>query len=396
MRATALLVFAVLLLAPALLHAQEKFFHAYGAGLEYMEKADWQRAITELKTAASLEFEDSNRRRTYGTHFIEYFPHREMGIAFYKIGDFAGARKELELSLAYAETDRAEEYLSLVKGGVSPVVSEAERKYQAELARREKSEYKAPPVKAEMPSPEVLPTGALTYDPMRVTQVGSRLALAVMPFAVKGDLGEVQSDALTEKMVTQLVNLRRFRVIERAALERVLKEQQLQASGVVDEQTAVKIGKVAGADAIVLGSASVAGRKAKVNARVIDTETGETIVARTEQIEGVELSDFEEGVDKSAIAIYNELPIVGGYVVTVDKDAMYIDAGREKGVRKGSKCVAFREGEKILHPVTGELLGRKVTKLGELLVMQVQDRLSQVRVVEKEEEIKVGDKIVIK
>lgn len=394
MRAAVLLVPALLLLTPAPLPAQEKFFHAYEAGVEYMEKGDWQRAITEFKTAASLEFEDSNRRRTYGTRYIEYFPHREMGVAFYNLADFGAARKELELSLAYSSTDRAEEYLALVKAGVSPKVSDAERKYQAELVRREKPEEKAPPPKEEIP--DKLPTGALTYDPMRVTQVGSRMTLGVMPFTVKGDLGEVQEEALTEKMVTQLVNLRRFRVIERAALERVLKEQQLQASGIVDEQTAVKIGKVAGADAIVVSSASIAGGKAKVNTRVIDTETGETVVARGEQMSGTDLGDFEDGVEKAAIAIYNELPIVEGFVVTVDNDVMYIDAGRDKGVRKGSKCVAFREGEKILHPVSGEVLGRKVTKLGELFVLQVQDRLSQVRVLEKEGEIKVGDKIVVK
>jgi TolB-like protein len=375
------------------LHAQQKFFDYYEAGTEYMEKGDWQRAISEFRSAASLEFEDAKRRRTYGTHFIEYFPHREMGIALYQLGDLNSARKELELSLAYLESERAEEYLGRVTGGVSPKVSEAERKYEAELALKQKSIASS---KREPPPPEVLPAGALTYDPQRVTQVGSRLALAVLPFTMKGRLDPADGDVLAERMVTQLVNLRRFRVIERSALEKLLKEQQLQVSGVVDEATAVKVGKVAGADAIVLGSASVAGANARINTRVVDTETGEAIIAHGETVDGTETEALEAGVEKAAIGIYNELPIVEGYVVSIDQDMMYIDLGREKGVRKGTKCVAFREGEKILHPTSGEVLGKKVTKLGELLVVSVQDRLSQVRVLEKEADMKVGDKVVVK
>jgi len=378
------------------LAAQEKFFNYYEAGEEYMDKGDWQRAISEFRSAASLEFEDAGRRRTYGTHFIEYYPHREMGIAFFQLGDAANAKKELELSIAYASSDRAEEYLNHIAAATGVKSTEADRKYEATLARKEKDKAIPAPPKHDISTAEVLPAGALTYDPMRVTQVGSRMAIAVLPFSIKGRLDPALSDGLVEKMITQLVNLRRFRVIERAALEKLLKEQQLQVSGVVDEATAVKVGKVAGADAIVLGSASVAGGNAKINARVVDTESGEAIIARSEIVEGTEAEALESGVEKAAIGIYNELPIVEGYIVNIDRESMYIDLGREKGIRKGSKCVAFREGEKILHPTTGEVLGKKVTKLGELLVLSVQDRLAQVKVLDKEGEMKVGDKVVVK
>jgi hypothetical protein len=94
--------------------------------------------------------------------------------------------------------------------------------------------------------------------------------------------------------------------------------------------------------------------------------------------------------------IYNELPIVEGFIVSAEKDGFYIDIGSLKGIRKGSKCVAFRDGENILHPTTGEVLGKRVTKLGELVVVQVQAKLAQVRVVEKEQDIKIGDKVVVK
>ena len=379
------------LLIPSSMPAQTKFYNYYTDGLDYVEKKDWLRAIQEFQSAISLEFEDAGRKRTYGTRFIEYYPHREMGICHYYLGEKGDAKKELELSTAYVSSERANEYLAFVRKGVPPsavAVREAEEKNEEATP-----EVVPPPKSEEVMS--VLPVGALTYDPSRVTQVGSRLGIAVMPINVKGEMDKY-ADALTDKMVSQLVNLRRFKVIERAALDKVLEEQQLQVSGVVDDQAAVQVGKVAGADAIVVASVVQKGSGGMVNVRVIDTETSETVVARGEQVDGSEVEDYEKAVDNLAVMIYNELPIVEGFIVSAEKDSYYIDIGSLKGIRKGSKCVAFRDGENILHPTTGEVLGKRVTKLGELVVVQVQQKLAQVRVVEKEQDMKIGDKVVVK
>jgi TolB-like protein len=240
-----------------------------------------------------------------------------------------------------------------------------------------------------------LPVGALTYDPSRVTQVGSRLSVAVLPFEGKGQYKKYTDDA-TEKMITQLVNLRRFKVIERSAIDKVMKEQSLQSSGTVDDQTAVKLGRIAGADAIIIGNVSGGGQSMKVNARVIDTETSETIVAKDAQATETSVDAVERLVSNVGIMIYNELPLVEGYVVSVDADNIYIDIGMDRGVRKGTKCVIFRSGDVIKHPITGEILGRKTAKLGEFVVTDVQEKLAAGRVIGKSEDVKVGDKVVVK
>lgn len=416
---------AAVLIVSSRLESQSRFYNYYDEGSQYMEKGDWIRAIGEFKSSASLEFEDAKRKRTYGTRFIEYFPHREIGIAHYFLGEFQEAKQELELSLAYTKSDRAQEFLDRVLKGISPadLAAEQRRKDEADKQRKldeenrtrlerealekksrelaeqqrlaDEAKKKEEDRKAMQARNEPLPVGAKTYDPSRVTQVGSRLAIAVLPFDTKGGAQKLEI-SVTDKLVTQLVNLRRFKVMERTALEKVLKEQKLQTSGVVDEKTAVNVGKIAGADAIVIGDVNVIGGSAKVSARVIDTETSETIVAKEEQGQGAGAEDVEKTVGQIAIDIYNELPIVEGYVVNQDQDLYYIDIGSEKGIRKGSKCVAFREGEKIRHPVTGEILGSKVTKLGELVVVQVQAKLAATKIVESEGDIKVGDKVVVK
>ncbi|MFZ4622189.1 MAG: hypothetical protein ACOYNS_16635, partial [Bacteroidota bacterium] len=113
------ILFGILFFISAL-SAQNKFYNYYTNGLDYMEKQDWVRAIAEFKSAASLEFEDVQRKRTYGTRFIEYYPHREIGIAHYMLGENANAKKELELSIAYRTTDRAEDYFKKISGGILP------------------------------------------------------------------------------------------------------------------------------------------------------------------------------------------------------------------------------------------------------------------------------------
>lgn len=397
---TRLVLLAAVLLLPLWGEGATRFYHYYNEGLRFMEQKDWIRAIGEFKSAASLEFDDAGRKRIYGTRFIEYFPHREMGIAHYQLGEFEMARKELELSLAYEEDDRTVEYLRRVKKGIPPSASVEVPVKVASEPREEETEVESPPTRAE-PKPEIpshsitLPVGALTYDPARVTQVGSRLALAVIPFVGKGEAKDL-ADAITEEVISQLVALRRFKVIERTALDKVLEEQSLAVSGLVDEKTATNLGKLAGADAIVLGSLSLGRDRTRVSARVIDTETGETILAKAEVTDGKELENAEVAAQKVAILIYNELPIVEGYIVSQEPSGFYIDIGSEKGIRKGSKCVAFREGEKIKHPVTGEILGSRVTKLGELVVVSVHEKMAVVKVTEKEDEITVGDKVVVK
>ncbi len=376
--------------------SQTKFYNYYDSGLEYIEKQDWLRAIEEFRSAASIEFEDADMKRIYGTRFIEYFPHRELGVAYYNLKEFETARKELELSMAYTSSERARQYLELARNRVPPEqAAQASQAAKDAEARNRETEQRPPAIE---PGPEsILPAGALTYDPSKVRQVGSRLTLAVMPFQGKGE-SQHYVEAATDRMVTQLVELRRFKVIERAKLDEVLQEQRLQVSGVVDDRTAVDVGRVAGADAIVVGSVSVVGTTTTVGARVIETQSSEVLVARNARGDGTDLEGIEKLTENVAIMIYNELPLVQGSVITTDGDAIYIDVGSDKRIRRGSRCVAYREVGDLLNPATGALIDKKVKMLGEVQVGEVLEKASRVEPVRMEpgESIKVGDKIVVK
>ncbi len=387
----------LLLFGIVFLPAQNKFYNYYSAGLEYMEKQDWQRAMAEFKSASSLEFEDVQRKRTYGTHFIEYYPHREIGIAHYMLGENDLAKKELELSIAYRSTDRAEEYFRKASGGIAPpkFVKKDESKPESK-AEESKPISSLPPTSLSIqPSKSNLIVVSRKYDPNAVPQVGSRLAIAVLPFDGKGAAAKFK-DVVTNKLINELVNSRRFKVIERSAIDKIITEQKVQASGAVDDKTAVKLGKIAGADALVIGTVTVIDNSLKVSVRLVDVETAETLVAQDANSENTSQQVIDNTVGNAATLVINELPIIEGDIIKVDADELFIDIGSVNGVKRGTKCVVFREGESIKHPISGEILGKKVTRLGEIIVIQVNDKFATVKSIDTEQNIQVGDKVIIK
>jgi curli biogenesis system outer membrane secretion channel CsgG len=78
-----------------------------------------------------------------------------------------------------------------------------------------------------------------------------------------------------EELTIQLVNARKFRVVDRHNLDVVRAEQQFQISGEVDDETAVSIGHLIGAAYVITGGISPWGQANYLRLRVIDVETGQ-------------------------------------------------------------------------------------------------------------------------
>lgn len=441
-----LAILAVALLSTTI-YAAGKFYNYYEEGLEYMKRGDWDRAVEEFKAAVSLEFKDRPKVRTYGMHFVDYFPHREMGVCYFNLGDAENATKHLQLSQAFSPSKRATEYLAKLGKGEAPPpqvptgisreeqerlareksqiererkqleeqmkalelkkraqddeaarkAAEEERRLAAERDRLAKMESDRQAKEREMMSKGRLPTGALTYDASRVTQVGTRLSLAILPFENKGGAPEVSS-MVQDNMITTLYSLRRFKILERSKIDEIVKEQKLGMTGFIDPAKAVKVGKVAGVDAILMGSISSTATGVAITARLIDTETGTIITAKDAFSDRTSLQDIKNMSQEIAIQMYNDVPLVEGYVIRVDPTQVILDVGSNKGMRKGMKMVIYKEGDAITHPATGEILGKTVTKLGEVLLVEVQEKMAEASILEKEQgqSLAVGNKVVAK
>jgi TolB-like protein len=83
---------------------------------------------------------------------------------------------------------------------------------------------------------------------------------------------------LQEKLFTDLVQ-KGMQVVERDQLERVLKEQKLGYSGLINLNSAKKVGELLGAEGMVLGTISDLGNSVSINARLVDLETGNSLAA---------------------------------------------------------------------------------------------------------------------
>ena len=93
-------------------------------------------------------------------------------------------------------------------------------------------------------------------------------------------------------MIEQLGGAVDLKLVERENLRYVLDELDLQSEpGRVDDETAVRMGKVIGAHAMVLGSIFIMGKDMRLGARVVKVETGEILMG--ESVQGKTKDVFE-------------------------------------------------------------------------------------------------------
>ncbi len=239
----------------------------------------------------------------------------------------------------------------------------------------------------------------------------------------------------TDLMINALLSTNRFRVFERAKLDLLLQEQNFQNfSGLVDQTTAVKLGKMIGVDVILTGSltnisfASGGGikigplnvKKSSVKVvmtiRIIDVTTGEILFSTVQEekaskstvsgvlpipipggigfshqeavdvLSAIELIcnkvvlNFVAKIDKKNIAV-SSAPLEG-YVVKVESTSsgaitqVYINLGESSGIRVGDEIRIYREGEVILDPKTNEILDKELDLIAQARVTTIKDKLS--------------------
>lgn len=123
----------------------------------------------------------------------------------------------------------------------------------------------------------------------------TRPGIAVWPFENGGSYGQDAEDfealrvGLQQILITELARNGSMRVVERSRLNELIQEQDLGASGRVDPNTAAQIGKLVGAKFMVLGGFIDLFGDFRIDARIVDVETGElvktdNVTAKREQL----------------------------------------------------------------------------------------------------------------
>ncbi len=110
--------------------------------------------------------------------------------------------------------------------------------------------------------------------------------IAIMPFdnTTKDKAVDWIGGGIAETLITELGRIPDLTLIERTRLNDALKEMKLGQSGAVDAATAPKIGKILGADSVVVGSFQKVGSTLRLLARLVDVQTAQ--VRDTAKVDG--------------------------------------------------------------------------------------------------------------
>jgi len=244
--------------------------------------------------------------------------------------------------------------------------------------------------------------------------------VAVFDFEDKTDhrwhwwTGQPVGQGMADMLTTELVKSGKYRVIERQAIEAIMKEQQLGQSGAVTAQSAAQVGQLLGVELALIGAVTEFGYKKSdiggvlknkgfglgvqsasasvgIDLRFTNTTTGEILAAEnvrkeeskkglkvdTEQFSFKNKNAFDESlVGKATRAAIEEivqkidaqmssLPWQAK-IIKVTGTTVYINSGAEAGVNVGDVFAVYSKGEELIDPDTGLSLGSEETKIGEI------------------------------
>jgi TolB-like protein len=203
----------------------------------------------------------------------------------------------------------------------------------------------------------------------------TRTKVAVLDFQLKGEKHDTadMDKIVAEWLITALVKDGRFEVVDRGLLKKALEEENLGVNGLVDKTSVKKLGELLGIKVIISGSVMKFQDFIVVNARIIDVESASIITA--ERVKSSTAIQLEELVEQMAEKIIKVFPLTG-YIVFRDNNRVTIDLGRRAGVRRSMQFIAYKEGDVIKHPKTGEVLDVKSIQTGVLEIDIVKEKTS--------------------
>ena len=246
--------------------------------------------------------------------------------------------------------------------------------------------------------------------------------------------------AVANLLISRLVQNASVTVIERAAIDKLIAEQNLSNSDRTDPLTAAKLGRILGVDAIILGAITqndfedkVTGgggsrfggiggvsmstkhdykARVKINARIVSPDTAEVLsvsegfgevikkgvkvdMRDTRAVQAAMMGGdagngpiISEAVDKAVTQLsgsleqaFPKLPVrartLEGLIADVNESGRIIlNIGSTAGASAGDKLEVWRRGKEIRDPATGKVLLRDDTRLGDATITAVQENAS--------------------
>jgi curli biogenesis system outer membrane secretion channel CsgG len=114
---------------------------------------------------------------------------------------------------------------------------------------------------------------------------GEGKTIAVAGFSYADGSGPTDGNIVAGRFTTELIRLKKLKVVERDQIERVLSELKLQNTGSIDPDTAKRIGRMLGADLLVIGGmVELPGAVLELNVRLADVGSGQAVGAASGRV----------------------------------------------------------------------------------------------------------------
>ena len=88
-----------------------------------------------------------------------------------------------------------------------------------------------------------------------------------------------EATILTQRLISRLISINRYQVVERNNMDKILKEQKFQHSGCSESECAVEIGQLLNSDYIIIGSVNKFGKTYAIDVRLIDVGLGKSLIS---------------------------------------------------------------------------------------------------------------------
>lgn len=258
--------------------------------------------------------------------------------------------------------------------------------------------------------------------------IGPKKLIAVAEFENKTNIsGQANLGVgMADQLITALMNTSRFIVLERQSMGVILKEQDFGVSSRTTEEGGAGIGKLSRAQILVQGAitefsmnssdsgggvnvkgftilTSKAEAHVAVDIRVYDITTGQILASKTCSGSAKTTSGgigfktdnwsfatggkaktpldtaLRQAIEQAVNFVVLELDKIPweGRVAMVKNNIVYINYGRTGGVNLGDQFSVYKEGESIIDPETGLMLGSEKTLFGKVEIINVDEKFSK-------------------
>jgi len=223
---------------------------------------------------------------------------------------------------------------------------------------------------------------------------GSKIRMAVFYFDNESFTDRKGLDpfrkGIAEGLINGLNRTGKFQIVERSRMESLLAELKLSQSGMVDASTAQRLGKFLGVQMLLMGSFTALGEMIRIDARIVQAETG--LVLKAEEVTGMtsDVLALEEALilkiagdlgakmtaeEKARLHAATKIPFPA--LMEYSKGLGYMDSGQyAEAARAFEKSLALAPG----YREAGEKLEEVYRKAGGQYAVKAQEQRETYRI----------------